>query len=133
MGNKGRDNNRENIARVAGTAIVGITSLLMLGLSTLLAAILARYSIWLAGALPLAILVGAGFLTARIWFQGEKSDSPTETEILRERVKDLEERLANLEMIDSVEAHFANKQQAATPPSVKPGTGERPRQTAARG
>ncbi len=115
MGNEGRENARGNTRRVAGIAAVGATSLCMLGLSIPLAAILARYSIWMAGALPLAILIGAGIMTARIWFQPDTPLSPTETEALRERVRELEERLANLEMIDSVEAHFANKHHPTHP------------------
>jgi hypothetical protein len=39
-----------------------------------------------------------------------------ENEALTKRISELEERLCNLEMIDSLEAHFAEKHREPTPP-----------------
>ena len=57
--------------------------------------------------------MGSSAVAARIisWrlSSGEKLVNQKENEALKARIQDLEERLANLEMIDSLEAHFAEK------------------------
>ena len=75
-----------------------------------LSGILMRTSPLAAGAL----ILGAGLMAVRIWSSGERRVILKENEKLAKRVEDLEERLANLEMIDSLEAHFAAKHTAPT-------------------
>lgn len=95
--------------RISGIATVGWVTLAGLSLCIPLSAILMKSSPLAAGALPIAMIVGAGLMAVRIWSSGEKLVNQKENEKLSKRIEDLEERLGNLEMIDSLEAHFAEK------------------------
>ena len=99
--------------RVAGIATVGWVSLAMLGISIPLVAQLKEVSVLLAGALPIVIMLGAGLMAVRVWSTGEKTVNRRENEALRKRMAELEERLASLEMVDSLEAHFARRHGAS--------------------
>ena len=96
--------------RTAGIATVSWVTLSGLALCIPLSGILMRTSPLAAGAL----ILGAGLMAVRIWSSGERRVILKENEKLAKRVEDLEERLANLEMIDSLEAHFAAKHTAPT-------------------
>lgn len=125
-----RENNQSNPnetsdPRVSGIATVGWITLAGLGLCVPLSTILGRLSPLLAGAIPLTILVGAGLMAVRIWSSGEKLVNQRENEALKDRIDELDERLKNLEMIDSLEAHFAQKHgsrlaQTPDPPTMGP-------------
>jgi Tfp pilus assembly protein PilN len=100
--------------RVSGIATVGWITLAGLALCVPLAALLK--SPLIAGALPLALILGSGLMAMRIWSSREKLVNQKENEVLTKRISELEERLSNLEMIDSLEAHFAEKHRKPTPP-----------------
>ena len=104
-----RESESESDPRVEGIATVGWVTLAALGISIPLSAIGGAFTGWLAAALPLTIILGAGIMSMRIWSSGEKLVNEKENEALKDRIQDLEERLANLEMVDSLEAHFAEK------------------------
>jgi hypothetical protein len=100
--------------RTAGIATVGWITLSGLALCIPLSVILMRTSPLAAGALSIALILGAGLMAMRIWSSGKRLVNQKENEKLAKRVEDLEERLANLEMIDSLEAHFAAKHTVPT-------------------
>ncbi|NIP95804.1 MAG: hypothetical protein GWO24_21165, partial [Akkermansiaceae bacterium] len=64
-----------------------------MGVSIPLTAIAGAYAGWLAAAIPVTIILGAAVLSVRIWSSGEKQVDSRENEVLKERIKDLEERL----------------------------------------
>ena len=106
---------RKTDPRVAGISTLGWVTLSALALSIPIMGILKSASAVAAAALPLAIILGSGVLAVRIWSSGEKLVNRKETDALKARLAQLEERLGNLEMIDSLEAHFAEKHsQSAT-------------------
>lgn len=100
--------------RVSGIATVGWIALAGLALCVPLSGVLMRASPLAAGLLPITIILGAGLMAVRIWSSGEKLVNQKENEKLVKRVEELEERLGNLEMIDSLEAHFAQKHSSPT-------------------
>ncbi|MDA1001644.1 MAG: hypothetical protein O2807_14150 [bacterium] len=117
--------NQTGDPRVSGIATVGWITLAGLALCVPLSAIIGRMSPLMAGAIPLALIVGAGLMAVRIWSSGEKLVNQKENEALKNRIEDLEDRLKNLEMIDSLEAHFAEKHrprlaEASDPPTMGP-------------
>ena len=93
--------------RVSGIATVGWITLAALAICIPLIGVLGRSAF--SFAIPLAVIVGSGLMAVRIWSSGEKLVNQKENEALKEKISDLEERLASLEMIDSLEAHFAAK------------------------
>jgi hypothetical protein len=95
--------------RVEGIATIGWITLAALGICIPLTGIVGAFAGAAAALVPLSILVGAGLMAMRIWSSGEKQVHLKENEALQGRIRDLEERLANLEMVDSLEAHFAAK------------------------
>ncbi len=78
----------------------------MLALSIPLCAILRSAMI------PIAVIVGAALVTLYVWSNGGagKDAEPSENEALREKIKELEERLANVEVINRFEDRLAEKQ-----------------------
>ena len=98
--------------RVAGIATVGWVTLSALALCIPLTASVGVFSGAAAMAIPLAVILGAGVMAVRIWSSGERTVNQAGNDELANRIGKLEERLANLEMIDSVEAHFAEKHRA---------------------
>src|SRR5687767_5089139 len=61
--------------------------------------------------LPLAVIIGAAAVTFYVWSSSEQSDShASENEVLRAKIKELEERLANVEVINRFEDRLAEKQ-----------------------
>ena len=100
---------QESDPRVAGIVTVGWASLGALALCIPITGVLKESSALAAGLLPLAIILGAGMLAVRIWSSGEKLVNKQLNEALNSRLSELEERLANLETIDSMEEHFAQK------------------------
>lgn len=111
--------------RVSGIATVGWITLAALAICIPLSAVLKSSSALAAGALPLVIILGAGLMAVRIWSSGERLVNQKENEALRRQIAALEERLSNLEMIDSMEAHFAHKH-GAPGPGGKTTMGPRP-------
>lgn len=109
---------RKTDPRVAGITIVGGITLAGLGLCIPL--MLLASGTMIAAALPLAMIVGSGLLSARIWSSGERHVNEKANEKLTERLAELEERLANLEMVDSVEAHFAERHRSPEAPTMGP-------------
>lgn len=103
--------------RVDGLVTVGWVTLAALGISIPLTGIIAGYSGWMAPLLPFGILIGSGLMAMRIWSSGERQVNREANEALAARIQELEERLANLEMVDSLEAHFAERHRSASPSS----------------
>jgi hypothetical protein len=101
--------------RVEGIATVGWITLAALGVCIPLTAVIGEFAGAMAVLFPLAVLLGSGIMAMRIWSSGERRVNEENREALTERVRDLEERLANLEMIDSLEAHFAGKNRLPIP------------------
>lgn len=64
-----------------------------------------------SAAIPIAIIVGAAVVTFYIWNSGEKrgTDQHSENETLKARIKELEDRLANVEVINRFEDRLAEK------------------------
>lgn len=62
-------------------------------------------------ALPVFVIAGASLVTLYIWTAGAKTQdaSTDETEALRAKIKELEERLANVEVINRFEDRLAEK------------------------
>lgn len=62
-------------------------------------------------ALPIAAIFGATFVTVYLWSSRGKSDpeETSENEALRTKIKELEERLANVEVINRFEDRLAEK------------------------
>lgn len=56
-------------------------------------------------------------MAVRIWSSGERQVNQEENEALKKRIDDLEERLTNLEMVDSLEAHMAEKHRSPEEPT----------------
>lgn len=126
-----KDQEQERDPRVAGISTVGWVTLSALGICIPLTAILGQYNGIAALALPLAVVAGAGVIAVRIWSSGEKTVNHRENERLAERIAELETRLGNLEMIDSVEAHFAERHRpdpATRPSPATPAMGPPPEQ-----
>ena len=63
--------------------------------------------------LPLAVIISAAVVTFYVWNSSELSGSEnSENEALRAKVKELEERLANVEVINRFEEHLAEEKLA---------------------
>ena len=108
------DDKKPGDPRVEGIATVGWVTLAALGICIPLSAIIGETAGWLTPILPLSIIFGAGIMAVRIWSSGEKQVNQKENDALRQRIEDLEERLGNLEVVDSLEAHMAERHR---PPS----------------
>ena len=119
---KENDQEQKTDPRVAGITTVGWVTLSALGICIPLTGILGSYNGIAALALPLAVVAGAGVLAIRIWSSGEKTVNNRENEKLKEHIAGLEKRLENLEMIDSVEAHFAERHRPEESARSRPAT-----------
>lgn len=113
---KDEDHNGKSDPRVAGITAVGWGTFLFLGLC--IPMMFAVSNPLVAAALPLSLIVGAGLLSARIWSSGERHVNQKANEKLTERIAELEERLLNLEMVDSVEAHMAERHRSPDKPTM---------------
>jgi hypothetical protein len=115
----GDDPRPKAIGRIWGAAVG------MLAICIPLCAILE--SAWL----PVFVIAGAAGVTLYIWASGDRSQAPPndETELLRAKIKELEERLANVEVINRFEDRLADKRlqqslespprDATAPPAVR--------------
>ncbi|HEX8296274.1 MAG TPA: hypothetical protein VF593_08235 [Chthoniobacteraceae bacterium] len=74
--------------------------------------------------IPLTIIAGAAVVTLYIWSRGEKDSGvqDAENESLRTKIQELEERLANVEVINRFEDRLAEKElrRTAADPSGAP-------------
>jgi hypothetical protein len=78
--------------------------------------------------LPLIVIVGTGLVSLYIWQSGSaaRKEDTSEADALRDKIKELEERLANVEVINRFEDRLADKrlrqeaeQAATTPPRIE--------------
>ena len=96
--------------RVTGTGMIWAMTLPLLGISTMFCT-LSPFGILL----PFLAIGAAGFGTAAIW-RGESkgvSADRKENQRLQDRIKELEERLANVETISRFEMQLAAREKAA--------------------
>ena len=104
--------------RVGGLITVGWVSLAMLGICIPLVAIIGAFAGPWATALPAGIVLGAGLMAIFIWRSGSKAVAGDDREKLLARIDELEKRLGNLEMIESIEEHFAEKSRRKSEPGL---------------
>jgi hypothetical protein len=79
---------QESDGRLKGTVIIWIFATLLFALSVPIAALMH------SALLPLVVLGGAAFATTVVWMLGNRKQTATQ-----KRVEELEERIANLEML----------------------------------
>jgi len=84
-------------------------------------------AIFRSSILPILIIAGAALVSLYIWQSGsaEREADTSEADALRSKIKELEDRLANVEVINRFEDRLAEKRlqqetgQVATPPRVE--------------
>ncbi|MDB6151240.1 MAG: hypothetical protein JWQ44_2688 [Chthoniobacter sp.] len=60
--------------------------------------------------IPIVVIIGTALLSLYVWNSGEKRANGLEADALRAKIKELEERLSNVEVINRFEDRLAEKQ-----------------------
>ena len=107
------DGKREHDPRPKTVGLIGCLGLTMLAICIPLAGILAGPLPWMAALLPLAVIVGLGISIIAIWLAKPRKAHLREIAELQRQLAELNERLTNLETMDSFERRLAFRETQA--------------------
>lgn len=102
-----RDSRLHTVKQIGGLGVA------MLAICIPLSPSIGHSSPLLAGLLPLAVIVGVGVTMITVWLTPRRNANARELAELQRQVAELNERLTNLETIDSFERRMAHREAAA--------------------